>query len=410
MEEFKLGPFLGENNRLPEFRLATEDGAFVRAAVNVDLTRAGTFRRRKGSSLSLGGSDCHSLWADGVNCYFVDGDTLYRVGGTHANLHKSPVITGLPPGQRMSYAAANTEVYCTNGASLWRLRGALAAPACLPLPPAQPRVTVGVGGLVAGAYQVAVSFLAHDGEESAATHPVIVEVPASSSLELTGIPQLAGCVTNIYVADANSTILHLVGSTSDTEFSVAVWGALEGGICRTLGLQPMPPGQIVAYLNGCLYVACGNILFQSEPYLLGMYNPVSGYTLFAEPITMLAPCQNGLYVAADQTYWISGPPGQVELSPVLPYGAIFGTSQPVPNKNAVWWMSERGAVQGVQTGEVRNLQEEHVATVPAVAGASMLREQDGLKQMVASLFGPQQTVMAASSYMDAEVVRKGTIL
>ena len=95
---------------------------------------------------------------------------------------------------------------------------------------------------------------------------------------------------------------------------------------------------------------------------------------------------------------------------MLPYKAVIGTSGQVPNSNNVFWMSERGMVVGTQNGEVSNMQENKVAVEPALVGASLFREQDGMKQMVASLFGPQQTVMAARSYMDAEVIRKETSL
>jgi hypothetical protein len=40
----------------------------------------------------------------------------------------------------------------------------------------------------------------------------------------------------------------------------------------------------------------------------------------------------------------------------------------------------------------------------------LFREQDGVRQVLSSLFGGEQTVTAARSYMDAEVIRKETIL
>jgi hypothetical protein len=73
-------------------------------------------------------------------------------------------------------------------------------------------------------------------------------------------------------------------------------------------------------------------------------------------------------------------------------------------------MSERGMVMGTQDGQVANLQEKNVAVDPAIVGASLFREQDGMKQMVSSLFSPQSTVIAARSFMDAEIVRKETEL
>lgn len=178
----------------------------------------------------------------------------------------------------------------------------------------------------------------------------------------------------------------------------------------SLGLRPLPPGDILAFLNGRLYSASGAFLYYSEPYMFGTYNPGRNYIQFPAPITMVEPCQNGVFVSADQTYWIAGDPSVAELNPVLPYKAIPGTSGQVPNSNSCFWLSERGIVMGSQTGEVKNLQEDKVATGSADAGASLFREVDGVKQIIAPVFGPQDTVMAARSFFDAEVIRKETAL
>ena len=59
---------------------------------------------------------------------------------------------------------------------------------------------------------------------------------------------------------------------------------------------------------------------------------------------------------------------------------------------------------------MKNVQEAAIAMDVAQAGASLFREQDGKKQVIASLFGSDMTAAAAYSYMDAEIVRKGTVL
>ena len=49
MKTVPVGPFLGMNNRLPDTKLRVQDkGDFVRNAVNVDVTTAGTVKRRQG--------------------------------------------------------------------------------------------------------------------------------------------------------------------------------------------------------------------------------------------------------------------------------------------------------------------------------------------------------------------------
>jgi hypothetical protein len=82
----------------------------------------------------------------------------------------------------------------------------------------------------------------------------------------------------------------------------------------------------------------------------------------------------------------------------------------VPNDNLCWWMSERGLVKGDQNGAVQNLQEDQVAVGAAQSGAALFRERDGMKQALAALFSSESNFMSARSFMDAEVIRKGTDL
>lgn len=408
MTPLPLGPFLGENNLLPDTKLETKDGLFVRSAVNVDLTDAGTFTRRTGSVRAIPGTDCHSLWGRGEVGFFVDGVELYQF---RHEQDPTLVASGLAPGRRMAFTEVPGEVMGTNGVELYRISSAGLAVAGIEPPSRQPDLAVAAGGsLFAGQYQVAISFLAPDGEESGASMPVAIDVPANGSLAITNIEQRAGLQTCVYVSPTNGDALFRYAVTGDSSLTVRTSTDGAGLPCRTMLLARMPAGRIIAYLNGRLFVAAGKILYYSEPYALALTNPAKNYIPFAEDITMVEPCQNGLYLSADQTYWIPGDIATGELLPVLPYKAVFGTSGAVPSQNQCYWYSDRGMILASQEGLVKNLQEGTVATNVAESGASMFREQNGMKQMVASLFGPQQTVMAASSFMDAEVIRKETIL
>lgn len=112
MKNVSVGPFKGENNRLPDFALSGKEWAFVRSAINVDLSEAGTFKRRPGSAKVVSGTDCHSLWATGEDSYYVDHRTLFHLS---ADYTATAVLTGLTPSRVMSYADAGVgRVFCTN--------------------------------------------------------------------------------------------------------------------------------------------------------------------------------------------------------------------------------------------------------------------------------------------------------
>lgn len=412
MNNVPIGPFAGMNNRLPADQLLVREGRsevhLVRSAVNTDFTNSGTLSRREGSERQITGLDCHSFWVSNEVGFFVDSDKLYRITQVAGNLTKTEIAT-VTPGLQFSYADTGTDVFASNGAQFFRIsRVGAVVPAGLPLPSRAPKLTAqGGGSLPAGTYRVVISHSTD--EESGTSYPVSVEVPVNSVIVVEDIEQIDGQTTTLYMTPPNGDTFYKVSEPTGTSLVISTLVA-DGPRPSALLMAPMPAGSIVRYLNGQLFVASGQFLYYSEPYYLTVHNPGKNYIWFTEPVTMVEPCQNGLYVSADQTYWIAGDITKAELNPVLPYKAITGTSSAVPNANSVWWMSERGTVLGTQNGEVQNLQEKNVAVDPAIVGASLYREQNGMKQMISALFGPQTTVMAAQSFMEAEVIRKETIL
>ena len=407
---FDFGALLGENNRRPDYRLKTDEGSFVRAAVNADLTPQSTFKRRQGSALAVAGTDCHSLWSSGTDAYFADNATLYHLSDS---MVKTAVSAQVVPGQQVSFADANGVVYCSTGAEIFRLSGSSAAVKAGIVPPnVSPTLTAAAGGsLPAGIYQATISFIATSGEESGALRPVSVTVPENGSLTISGIQVSAGYSTAVYLSPPNGDVLFRIANTTNAALpAITIQPQSNASRARTILLARMPPGQIVRYADGRLIVASGNILYYSELFAPTLHNPAKSYIPFAENITMIRPCDGGIYVSADETYWIAGDLASGAINTVLPYKAVFGTDSEVPNSNNVWWMSERGMVVGAPGGEVENVQEKFVAVDAATAGASLYREHDGMRQMLSSLFGTQTNVMAASSYMEFEVIRKETVL
>ena len=403
-----IGPFVGINNRLHDHQLGIVErgrkaGDYLRNAVNVDLTAAGTLQRRKGSALTQAGTDCHSLWSDGKTAFYVDGDTLYQYPRT-------ALRTGFVPGRRVSWCKTPTgDVIWSNGTVMERIRAGASSPPGLAVPNPAPTVTAASGGgLNAGVYQVAITATNADGEESGATWPIQVAVPEGGRIEVSGLP---GTLVNIYVSPLNGDALYLTASTTASSYIIPVMGA-QGVQCPTLNLRPLPAGRFVREYHGRLLVADAAGIYYSEPWAYGLYNPLRGYIPLAG-ITLLEPGQTGVYVAtADKTYWLSGlDVDQIErMVELLPYGAVEGGATRIENSNDVAWFSARGLVIGTQDGQVKNVQEANVAIEGGRTAATLYREQDGMRQFIASVRNPGETKAACSDFMDAEVIRKGSML
>jgi hypothetical protein len=407
MKPVRIPAFAGMNNRWPDFANRQGNDHFLRTAANVDLTQVGTVRRRKGTTVSIAATDGHSLFTDGQDAFFVDYDVLKRVD-TLA-LTAATILSGLTPQLRMSYAPlGGREFVASNGVVLKHLSLSGVRDFTLPLPATTPILSVAATGtLDAGRYQVAVAYVESDGRESGTTRPVVIDVPANGRLTISGLDS-SGTYGEmvIFMSPVNGDQLFYVATATSSSHVISVMPSL-GRRPAALLLAPMPPGNFVAVNNGRLFVASGNVLYFSPPYQYAHYNPLRDYIPFQEDITMVLPCGDGVYVSADQTYFLAGDPSTAKLDVALPYKAIAGAAGEIPEAEEVWWMSERGVVRANASGQAKNLQEKNVAVNPGRSGAVLYREQDGVKQMIASVFGPQTSVAAAGSWMEAEIVRGG---
>lgn len=409
MKLVPLGGFAGINNRLPDHQLGIVErgrkaGDYLRNAINVDITDAGTVQRRKGVTLAQTGDDCHSLWSDGeALAFYVDGATLYQ-------WPRTAVRSGLVPGARCSFTKApDGWVYWTNGIVLERIRNGVSEPAGLETPNPVPNVTATEGGsLPAGYYQVSITATDAEGRESGATWPVQVQVPQDGVLQIDGMP--AG-LKNIYVSSLNGDVLFHAMTTTSTSYVFPVMPSL-GPQLQTLGLRPMPAGHIVRWDKGRLVIVQGNVIYVSEPYAPGWFDPGRGYLPLPDRVVMYAPVDGGRYFATrDKTWWLPG--GDIEASQLteqLPYGVVEGSQVTIENSTDVAWFSTRGFVRASAGGQIENLQEDTVAVGEAGYGATLFRDYDGMRQLVSAVQDARKAKAAVSSSFAAEIIRKESML
>jgi hypothetical protein len=170
-------------------------------------------------------------------------------------------------------------------------------------------------------------------------------------------------------------------------------------------LAPMPAGQCIAYHAGRLLVAVGSVLVYSEPFSPNVRDVAAGYEMFPAPITCIAAVEGGVFVMADQTYFIPDGFPAKEVRAVLAYGA--------PEQQAGYrqdggahWMGTEGVVSCSKRGELQNLQEEHIALSVTGAAATLWREADGQQSIVAALMSPSSVGAGVGSFAQARIVRK----
>jgi hypothetical protein len=279
-------------------------------------------------------------------------------------------------------------------------RGAIQAGASrtwgIDLPNAAPIATASIGLLSAGRYQVCMTYVRDDGQESG-PGPIAELDVSDGGINLTGLPVSSdSAVTTkaLYLTTANGERFYLASllanatttttlSLPEQELNIAL---------ATENLSPPPSGQIVAYYKGHVLVADGDMLAVSQPFGYELFDR-RDYLPMGSRITLVAPMDDGVFVATEKrTVWLSGDdlrkPGLAERAQ---YGAIPGTLAMTedggndPAGRRAIWMSPVGVVVGRHDGSMACVtHERYRPTTTWSCGAGMWKETE--KQYLCSLF------------------------
>lgn len=403
-ELYTAGPFLGINNKLATDKLLVpKEGAFVRDAVNVDLTSSGLFKRRDGVRKMARGINCRSLWSAGANFYYADADQLYRFDGTYfhfvAQLGSTSAL--------VSFCSTPRGIVWTDGITLQLINDGVSKPLSVPAPNPEPQPTVlpTSGSLGAGQYVIAFANVDADGVRSvlSAYYELAVSEFGAINIDFAA----SAYATQVFVGFNGSQLYReLTVPAGATNARISLISA-QGAPVSDVYEAPMPPGVYVRYYRGRLLTVSGNAVFYSNSFALGTYRPASNYVLLDDTVTLCEPTDDGVYLAtASKTWSATGMDfAEAPLTPIAAFGAIPNTATPEPNSLNMWWSTPRGAVRTTEGNTLELHQDANIAFGNASNGAAMFREAGGLTQFVAVLSNVAPSGAAsASSFMDAEVI------
>ena len=373
----RISSFLGVNERLHRGALRVEEGFFVAQAKNVDLTRTGQFIGRAGYRRVVAGSDMHSLWVSATARAFVaSGKQLCALNVRACVLQ--PLGMDVPSIARLAFAElADGDIAVTDGRALLRIQpdsslGPMLAPAPAPQPVAQ---------LTPGSRHFLYCFAYVDarGVVGLCT-PVRHGVGEVLSFDVPTPP--AGLLTQIYVSHPGGEVMYLLAESAGG--SVTAGEQRIGGQCPTLHLQALPAGDALQLHGGRLYVVRGSVIYFSEPYQFGAMAPTN-FLQFPAPVTVLAAMPTGLFVVADQTYWMLGTdPAMASMGVVNEHTGVARSLARLSNGRAVWGSSQ-GTVVGNKDGEVVSLTDAVVPSdrvLPGTTGATLPVERNGVDQII----------------------------
>lgn len=397
MKTQSTGPFLGINNRLHDFALATENGRWLLEAENVDITNSGNVVRRKAVSLVQALSAPHSLF----NGYMVRASALYAVT---LPTYSETLVKVLSSNAPMSYCEFNGDIYYSNGTDSGRIASnGTWYPWALPTPSAPACAYIG-GSLAKGTYQVSVSYTnSTTGEESGVSASTAYALAMDGGIRVTLPAATTGAThINVYVSTLNGAIPFLHSTVATGTATADLTTNPAGREANQRYEAPLPAGTRIFLFNGRLCSVRGNELFYGIPARPGYYLPSEGCIPFEEDISIAVGNQMGCYVAADKTYWLQGTDlGNVEVvRDVLPYGAVTGTEFMVPHKPVVGWFGKNGIVLADAQGQAEAITEGALDVTAPASGISVVSESRGYRRVVSCGWCVNLENKAATTYTD----------
>lgn len=412
----------GVNQRSPESRLkgpkvGQQESASLelREAQNVDVTDVLSLRSRPGFSKKLALTSAHSATSFGGNIVCCANGQIVRI--VPKNWTMEVLVSGINPNALVSWAAVGDTLFWTNGEAQGRIKEGGTYPWGLERPSRVQGAAVASGGLSAGDYQVALTFL-FLGEESGATIGTKITVPEGGGIALSNLPQ-GGDTIRVYVSRVNAGegfVRHSDLPLGTTTFNLGKVQPL-GKRLTTQGANKPPIGHIVRYSNnGRLLIARGNTVFYTLPQQYGLCRLGQDFLPpFPDRIKMIRPVADGFFVDCGDLFFVKFPADVPELVDQLgsEHSCVEGTDVDVPGywfgseepgTVGFWWTKRGWPVLGMNGGKVLPIGQDKMAVPPYSLGATLAREREGLRQLLTSFqLGGDASVFACTDTLTATV-------
>lgn len=368
-DKILFGPFTkGVDNQTTDTRLP--EGA-VRDAVNVDFDNTGNAMRRAGFARKVSSSSLHSLWTSeeqGIS-YVMDAAVLKRVRVAADGSVSLSTLGTMPNAMPVSYTDLNGKVVFGNRGYLY---AATADGEVGPLGVENPgsfQVSAGTGGgLPAGRYGVALSYIHSNMTEGGVGEAQFVTVPEGGSIALV-LPTAIEAETagiQVYRTPANGDVFYRCGLAPAAG---GPWTIGEGPLGRAADNRfkvRMLGGDIVRAWKGRLLVARGSTVWFSEPLQYGLTAEARNFVSAASTIRVLEPVEGGVYVGTETGVWfLSGADpttwGLILLSGKPPLAGSGFRVRPAllnpeqaqePGTLYVGWFAVNGIVLGSPSGRL----------------------------------------------------------
>jgi len=196
------------------------------------------------------------------------------------------------------------------------------------------------------------------------------------------------------------------------------WGATDP--TGTLGQTYMTQvrGSIVRHYKGRLYAVDGRVVWATDPMDYMRVDLMRGFMMMESEVTLFEPVSNGIFVgtANEGVRFLPGADfKQFQLVKADALPAIRGSGLGVEGAlfdsvgDAAIWLTTSGWVFGSGDGATKRLNENTMSVPGYESAASIVREADGMKQVISFAKGGSESAGASDS-VTSEVIRNGVLM
>lgn len=368
----------GMNNRAAEHALPADK---ARLAVNCIFDDSGNVIFPNPGAVSVYEGDCHSLWQGAGMTLFVEDGSLKKLNDDYT---ATVLRSGLGSHQAF-YALVGSTVYWASHLLSGKIINGVNYEWGTPRPPRQPDCTaVSYGGMFAGEYRVAITWLGSQGEEGGTGASTRVTVAEGGGIVVNNFPTPPSYVTGvlIYVSSVNGKQMWQYGEYAPGIDNITLTkriGVIP--LSTQFAFTPRPKQTILAHY-GRIYYTYNNKLYFTELQRYGLQK-AGNFWRFDSDVKTVVSCPGVLYIGTlNKLYSIRNIDG--ENAPVLDElqncASVTGSECYDPNGVAAYFMSHRGWIEATPAG-LRELSFDQVAIPFFGTGTMSVSEIDGLRYL-----------------------------
>ena len=388
----------GANNLASKDRLPKNA---VRHAVNVDPLPGGTFASRAGYEPIYAGTNVRGVLALGDKLLIADGVSLVEF---NTQTDTSRVIRAIAATGAFVGTVMNDVLYLSTENETLEYDGTTVKTWGTPDVFNQPVVAAVAGGLLAGHYQVALTYTDQWGREGGTDRPVVLYVPDNGGVQATVGPIPAGCVANVYMGAVNGSTLFLQGTRTTAGVVTVATLRDDTTQCETVLLRAPQPSTRMATHNGVILMAKGGTLSMTRPMQPHLVSCARGFVQYADDIGDIMSDGAAVFVSADKCYALTNVETDgIEQATVLEFPAIAGTSTQLPDGRVAWMTRYGQAIS--KNGDLELPNRQTFAPSPAASGAAGVIDTNGNQLIVTTTRGTQAgNQLAATDFYIGEIL------